>query len=45
MTSVQTSQLPTADELRTRARDALQAVGSRVELAEPEPTGCTPAPP
>ena len=30
MTSVQTSQLPTADDLRARARDALQAVGSRV---------------
>ena len=30
MTTVQTSQLPTADDLRARARDALAAVGSRV---------------
>jgi aldehyde dehydrogenase (NAD+) len=35
MTSVQTSQLPTAEHLRSRARDALQAVGSRVDLGEP----------
>ncbi len=35
MTSVQTSLLPTADALRTRARDALAAVGSRAELGEP----------
>ena len=38
MTSVQTSQLPTGPEPKpcaTRARDALQAVGSRVELGEP----------
>ena len=35
MTSVQTSQLPTADDLRAQARDALQAIGSRVELGEP----------
>ena len=35
MTSVQTSQLPTAEDLRARARDALQAVGSRAELGEP----------
>jgi aldehyde dehydrogenase (NAD+) len=35
MTSLQTSQLPTAESLRARARDALRAVGSRVELGEP----------
>ena len=35
MTSVQTSQLPTAEDLRTLARDALHAVGSRAELGEP----------
>src|SRR5215212_3568641 len=35
MTSVQISQLPTADDLRAKARDALQAVGSRVELGDP----------
>ena len=35
MTSVQTSQLPTVDTLRAKARDALQAVGSRVELGDP----------
>ena len=39
MTSVQTSQaqtgLPEADELRAKARRALDAVGSRVELGEP----------
>ncbi len=35
MTRVQTSQLPTAEELRTLARGALHAIGSRVELAEP----------
>ena len=35
MTSVQTSQLPTADDLRGRARDALQAIGSRADLGEP----------
>src|SRR3954467_7044421 len=35
MTSVQISQLPTADDLRAQARDALQAIGSRVELGEP----------
>ena len=39
MTSVQTSQLPTSlpgvEALRARARDALQAVGSRAELGEP----------
>ena len=39
MTSVQTSQLPTGlpgvEALRARARDALQAVGSRAELGEP----------
>ena len=39
MTSVQTSQaparLPAAEALRAKARDALQAIGSRVELGEP----------
>ena len=35
MTSVQTSQLPTAEDLRTLARDALHAVGSSAELGEP----------
>src|SRR6476660_1192874 len=35
MTSVQTSQLPTADDLRAKARDALQAIGSRVDLGAP----------
>jgi aldehyde dehydrogenase (NAD+) len=35
MTTAQTSKLPTADVLRSQARDALSAVGSRVKLAEP----------
>ncbi|MGY4653230.1 L-piperidine-6-carboxylate dehydrogenase [Mycobacterium sp. URHB0021] len=35
MTTVQTSQLPTADALRTQAREALRAVGSRAEVGEP----------
>jgi aldehyde dehydrogenase (NAD+) len=35
MTSVQTSQLPTAADLRAQVRDALQAVGARTELGEP----------
>ena len=35
MTSVQTSPLPTAEVLRTRARDALHACGSHAELGEP----------
>jgi aldehyde dehydrogenase (NAD+) len=35
MTTMQKSQLPTADDLRARVRDALAAVGSRVELGEP----------
>ena len=35
MTTVQTSQLPTAEALRNQVRDALSAVGSRVELGEP----------
>src|SRR6185503_13650017 len=43
MTSVQTSQastrLPEAEALRTQARDALQAIGSRVELGEPGARG------
>ncbi|HYZ69645.1 MAG TPA: aldehyde dehydrogenase family protein, partial [Mycobacterium sp.] len=35
MTTVQTPQLPTAEDLRSQARDALNAVGSRVALGEP----------
>ncbi|MDT5209876.1 MAG: aldehyde dehydrogenase, partial [Mycobacterium sp.] len=35
MTTVQTSQLPTADALRVRVRDALAAVGSRAGLGVP----------
>ena len=35
MTSVQTSQLPTAEDLRAHVRDALRAVGSLAELGEP----------
>jgi aldehyde dehydrogenase (NAD+) len=35
MTTVQASQLPTTDDLRAQARDALNAVGSRAELGEP----------
>ena len=35
MTTVQTSNLPTAEDLRSQVRDALSAVGSRAELGEP----------
>ncbi len=35
MTTVQKTQLPTAGNLRTQARDALNAVGSHVALGEP----------
>jgi aldehyde dehydrogenase (NAD+) len=35
MTTVQTSQLPTADDLRAQARGALSALGSQAELGEP----------
>ncbi len=35
MTTVQTSKLPTAEDLRSQVRDALSAVGSRAELGEP----------
>jgi aldehyde dehydrogenase (NAD+) len=35
MTTMQETQLPTADDLRARVREALAAVGSRVELGEP----------
>src|SRR4051812_33065467 len=35
MTTVQKSQLPTAEDIRSQARDALDAVGSRVELGDP----------
>ena len=35
MTTVQTSHLPTAEDLRTQVRDALQAIGSHAELGEP----------
>jgi aldehyde dehydrogenase (NAD+) len=39
MTTAQTSKLPTADDLRSQARDALSAVGSRAELGEPGDQG------
>jgi aldehyde dehydrogenase (NAD+) len=35
MTTAQTSKLPTAEDLRARARDALRAVGSGTSLGEP----------
>jgi aldehyde dehydrogenase (NAD+) len=35
MTTMQKSQLPTADDLRARVRDALAAVGSPAQLGEP----------
>jgi aldehyde dehydrogenase (NAD+) len=35
MTTMQKTQLPTADDLRTQVRTALAAVGSTVDLAEP----------
>ena len=35
MTTTQTTTLPTAEELRNRARDAMAAVGSQAELREP----------
>ncbi|HEX4558293.1 MAG TPA: aldehyde dehydrogenase family protein [Mycobacterium sp.] len=35
MTTVQTSKLPTAEDLRSQARDALGAVGSHAGLGEP----------
>jgi len=35
MTTMQKSQLPTADDLRTRVRDALRSVGSSADLGEP----------
>ena len=35
MTTVQTSQLPTAENLRAQARDALNAVGARADLGQP----------
>ena len=35
MTTVETSKLPTADDLRGRARDALTAVGSPASLGQP----------
>src|SRR5215207_9036071 len=35
MTSVQTSQLPTAEDLRSQARDALSVIGSHAELGAP----------
>jgi aldehyde dehydrogenase (NAD+) len=35
MTTTETAPLPTADELRSRARDALHATGVRAELGEP----------
>jgi aldehyde dehydrogenase (NAD+) len=39
MTTVQTSTLPTAEALRSQARDALSAVGSHAELGEPRDHG------
>jgi len=39
MTTAETSTLPTADELRGRVRDALRAIGSRIELGEPGTQG------
>jgi aldehyde dehydrogenase (NAD+) len=35
MTTVETSKLPTAEDLRSQARDALTAVGARAELDKP----------
>ncbi|MDT7732464.1 MAG: aldehyde dehydrogenase, partial [Mycobacterium sp.] len=35
MTIVQTSQLPTVEDLRAQVRDALESIGSRAELGEP----------
>jgi aldehyde dehydrogenase (NAD+) len=35
MTTAQTSKLPTAEDLRSQAREALSAVGSHIELGEP----------
>ena len=39
MTTMQKSQLPTADDLRARVRDALAAVGSPAQLGEPGGAG------
>jgi aldehyde dehydrogenase (NAD+) len=39
MTTMQTSALPTADELRDRVRTALQAIGAHCELGEPNAGG------
>jgi aldehyde dehydrogenase (NAD+) len=39
MTTAETSTLPTAAELRGRVRDALRAIGSRIELGEPGTQG------
>ncbi|TRW78341.1 aldehyde dehydrogenase family protein [Mycolicibacterium sp. 018/SC-01/001] len=41
MTSTVTSTLPTTDDLRARAREALAAVGARVELGAPNAGGVT----
>jgi aldehyde dehydrogenase (NAD+) len=35
MTTIQSAKLPTAEDLRARARDALRAVGSRTSLGDP----------
>jgi aldehyde dehydrogenase (NAD+) len=35
MTTTETAPLPTAEELRTRVRDALDAIGATVELGDP----------
>jgi aldehyde dehydrogenase (NAD+) len=39
MTTVETSKLPTADDLRSQARDALTAIGSRADLGKTSSTG------
>jgi len=39
MTSMQTTSLPTAEDLRDRVRAALQAIGAHVELGEPGAPG------
>jgi aldehyde dehydrogenase (NAD+) len=39
MTTVETSKLPTADDLRSQARDALTAIGSHADLGKTSSTG------
>ena len=43
MTTAQKSKLPTAEDLRAQAREALSAVGSHVSLGEPGGDGAAPA--